>query len=75
MIVLKSLRTVWFQQSHLLGNVSSVAFAGNAMCCSSLYQIVFSDTMANIIFAEQENARLHPPPLKMRQRLQSAPGM
>lgn len=31
--------------------------------------------MANIIFAEQENARLHPPTLKMRQRLQSAPGM
>ncbi|CAJ1058909.1 securin [Xyrichtys novacula] len=29
--------------------------------------------MANIIFAEQENARLHPPSLKMRQRLQSAP--
>ncbi|XP_072251506.1 securin [Leuresthes tenuis] len=29
--------------------------------------------MANIIFAEQENARLHVPSLKMRQRLQSAP--
>ncbi|XP_070819143.1 securin [Chaetodon trifascialis] len=29
--------------------------------------------MANIVFAEQENARLHPPTLKMRQRLQSAP--
>ncbi|XP_036931948.1 securin [Acanthopagrus latus] len=29
--------------------------------------------MANIIFAERENARLHPPTLKMRQRLQSAP--
>ncbi|XP_060904501.1 securin [Labrus mixtus] len=29
--------------------------------------------MANIIFAEQENARLHPPSLKVRQRLQSAP--
>ncbi|KAM7000692.1 securin isoform 1-T2 [Tautogolabrus adspersus] len=29
--------------------------------------------MANIIFAEQENARLHPPSLKMRQRLHSAP--
>ncbi|XP_027142691.1 securin [Larimichthys crocea] len=29
--------------------------------------------MANIIFAERENARLHPPALKMRQRLQSAP--
>ncbi|KAM3613172.1 uncharacterized protein V6R79_021892 [Siganus canaliculatus] len=29
--------------------------------------------MANIIFAEQENACLHPPSLKMRQRLQSAP--
>ncbi|XP_030002070.1 securin [Sphaeramia orbicularis] len=29
--------------------------------------------MANIIFAEQENARLHAPSLKMRQRLQSAP--
>lgn len=31
--------------------------------------------MANIIFAERENAGLHPPTLKMRQRLQSAPGM
>ncbi|XP_071362770.1 securin [Trachinotus anak] len=29
--------------------------------------------MANIIFAEQENARLHAPTLKMRMRLQSAP--
>ncbi|XP_042349934.1 securin [Plectropomus leopardus] len=29
--------------------------------------------MANIIFAERENARLHPPSLKIRQRLQSAP--
>ncbi|XP_030252713.1 securin isoform X1 [Sparus aurata] len=29
--------------------------------------------MANIIFAERENARLHPPTVKMRQRLQSAP--
>ncbi|XP_023253789.1 securin-like isoform X1 [Seriola lalandi dorsalis] len=29
--------------------------------------------MANIIFAEQENAHLHAPTLKMRQRLQSAP--
>ncbi|XP_041800526.1 securin [Chelmon rostratus] len=29
--------------------------------------------MANIVFAEQENAHLHPPTLKMRQRLQSAP--
>ncbi|XP_041653620.1 securin [Cheilinus undulatus] len=29
--------------------------------------------MANIIFAEQENARLHAPSIKMRQRLQSAP--
>ncbi|XP_070769834.1 securin [Enoplosus armatus] len=29
--------------------------------------------MANIIFAERENAHLHPPTLKMRQRLQSAP--
>ncbi|XP_037637145.1 securin [Sebastes umbrosus] len=29
--------------------------------------------MANIIFAERENAHLHPPNLKMRQRLQSAP--
>nr|XP_046263061.1 securin isoform X2 [Scatophagus argus] len=29
--------------------------------------------MANIIFAERENACLHPPTLKMRQRLQSAP--
>ncbi|KAG8003889.1 hypothetical protein GBF38_007899, partial [Nibea albiflora] len=29
--------------------------------------------MANIIFAERENARLQPPALKMRQRLQSAP--
>ncbi|KAM9357445.1 securin [Symphorus nematophorus] len=29
--------------------------------------------MANIIFAERENAGLHPPTLKMRQRLQSAP--
>ncbi|XP_045887552.1 securin [Micropterus dolomieu] len=29
--------------------------------------------MANIIFAERENACLHPPALKMRQRLQSAP--
>ncbi|XP_049898855.1 securin-like [Epinephelus moara] len=29
--------------------------------------------MANIIFAERENACLHPPSLKMRQRLQSAP--
>ncbi|KAI3351584.1 hypothetical protein L3Q82_020424, partial [Scortum barcoo] len=34
---------------------------------------LFSDTMANIIFAERENACLHPPSLKMRQRLQSAP--
>ncbi|XP_018549745.1 securin isoform X2 [Lates calcarifer] len=31
------------------------------------------DTMANIIFAERENACLHAPSLKMRQRLQSAP--
>lgn len=31
--------------------------------------------MANIMFAEQENAHLHPPTLKMRQRLQSAPGI
>ncbi|XP_030595613.1 securin [Archocentrus centrarchus] len=29
--------------------------------------------MANIIFAERENAGLHAPTLKMRQRLQSAP--
>ncbi|XP_067455811.1 securin [Thunnus thynnus] len=29
--------------------------------------------MANIIFAERENACLHAPTLKMRQRLQSAP--
>uniref|UniRef100_A0A3Q3VUP5 Securin n=1 Tax=Mola mola TaxID=94237 RepID=A0A3Q3VUP5_MOLML len=29
--------------------------------------------MANLIFAERENAHLHPPSLKMRQRLQSAP--
>ncbi|XP_058506481.1 securin [Solea solea] len=29
--------------------------------------------MADIIFAEQENARLHGPTLKMRPRLQSAP--
>ncbi|XP_034545659.1 securin [Notolabrus celidotus] len=29
--------------------------------------------MAHIIFAERENARLHPSSLKMRQRLQSAP--
>lgn len=29
--------------------------------------------MANIVFAEQENACLHPPSLKMRERLQSAP--
>ncbi|XP_032383806.1 securin [Etheostoma spectabile] len=29
--------------------------------------------MANIIFAERENACLYPPTLKMRQRLQSAP--
>ncbi|KAM4621171.1 securin isoform 2-T2 [Polymixia lowei] len=29
--------------------------------------------MANIIFAERENASLHAPALKMRQRLQSAP--
>uniref|UniRef100_UPI0037E701E7 securin n=1 Tax=Semicossyphus pulcher TaxID=241346 RepID=UPI0037E701E7 len=29
--------------------------------------------MANIIFAERENACLHPASLKMRQRLQSAP--
>lgn len=33
-----------------------------------------SDTMSNIIFAERENACLQPPNLKMRQRLQSAPG-
>lgn len=31
--------------------------------------------MANIIFAERENAGLHAPTQKMRQRLQSAPGM
>lgn len=37
--------------------------------------LCLSGTMANIIFAEQENAHLHPPTLKMRQRLQSAPGM
>uniref|UniRef100_A0AAQ4R7P9 Securin n=1 Tax=Gasterosteus aculeatus aculeatus TaxID=481459 RepID=A0AAQ4R7P9_GASAC len=30
--------------------------------------------MSNIIFAERENACLQPPNLKMRQRLQSAPG-
>lgn len=30
--------------------------------------------MANIIFAERENACLRPPTLKMRQRLHSAPG-
>lgn len=35
---------------------------------------MFSDTMANIIFAEQENT-LQPPNLKMRQRLLSAPGV
>ncbi|KAM6924328.1 securin [Xenentodon cancila] len=29
--------------------------------------------MADIIFVEQENARLQPPSLKLRQRLQSAP--
>lgn len=29
--------------------------------------------MSHIIFAEQENAGLHPPSVKMRQRLQSAP--
>ncbi|XP_039974917.1 securin [Xiphias gladius] len=29
--------------------------------------------MANVIFAEQENACVHAPTLKMRQRLQSAP--
>uniref|UniRef100_A0A8C8DHR7 Securin n=1 Tax=Oryzias sinensis TaxID=183150 RepID=A0A8C8DHR7_9TELE len=29
--------------------------------------------MANVIFTEQENVRLHPPSLKMRQRLLSAP--
>lgn len=33
------------------------------------------DTMANVLFSEQENACLRPPALKMRQRLQSAPGM
>ncbi|XP_062249786.1 securin [Platichthys flesus] len=31
------------------------------------------DTMDNIIFAERENAGVHAPSLKMRQRLQSAP--
>ncbi|KAI9541554.1 hypothetical protein NQZ68_029056 [Dissostichus eleginoides] len=31
--------------------------------------------MAHIIFAEREMASLHPPTLKMRQRIQSAPGM
>lgn len=30
--------------------------------------------MANIAFSEQENRNLHPSALKMRQRLQSAPG-
>lgn len=29
--------------------------------------------MSHMMFAEQENAGLHPPSVKMRQRLQSAP--
>lgn len=59
----------------LLFNVSTVCHRKVSSMVKDCNVIVFSDTMAHIIFAERENAGLHPPSLKMRQRLQSAPGM